>query len=68
MKLHLIGIVDKKEHTRSFDDRRFKIVRYIVEYRGDDGFEYRKAFESKSIPTVPEVGTHKELNAMAVQY
>ena len=68
MKLTLRGVEERKEHTRSFKDARFKVVRVIASYVGEDGHEYRKAFESKNAPIVPDFGTHSELNALAIQY
>jgi hypothetical protein len=50
-----------------YDQRRI-VNRTTVEYVGDDGHLYRKAFISKDSPVVPESGTHKELNSRKIQY
>ena len=68
MILTLEQIEGRQEHTRSLHDARFKIIRIIASYRGEDGFEYRKAFEGKTMPVVPQMGTHSELNKLAIQY
>jgi len=55
--------------TRSHKDQRFRVTRYTVSYRGEDGHGYRKAFESKNgTPEIPQRGTHKELNGAAYQW
>lgn len=67
--LTLRAIVSRTEGQRSFDDGRFRVIRVMASYFGEDGHEYRKSFESKGIePTVPLYGTHKELNDLTIQY
>lgn len=68
VRLHLKRI-DSTEHDRqAFDDNRFRVTRVIATYTDDEGYEYGKAFESHGQPFVPHAGTHKELNALKVQY
>lgn len=68
MKL-ILRSIDKRESGRqAFDDSRFIVNRVIATYIGEDGYEYGKAFESHGEPIVPQQGTHKELNALKIQY
>ena len=69
MILTLMGIVKTTDGVESSSrDGRFKIIKITASYRGDDGHEYRKSFEGKDYPVVPERGTHDELNKVKFQY
>jgi len=58
------------EHARAGLDARRRVDRHIVEYRDNQGNEYRKVFETrqKEQPIIPATGTHAEINAMLQQY
>ena len=68
MNLFLNYIVSKTENAKAVKDRRFRVKSVIVSYTGEDGYEYRKRFEAKVEPIVPERGTHEQLNKMRKQY
>lgn len=68
MNLFLNNIVRREEDTRSNKDRRFKVIKIIASYTGEDNQEYRKAFEAKTEPIIPERGTHEQLNKIKIQY
>lgn len=68
MILHKKSIVKSEDGVRSFGDLRFRVVRYIVEYVGEDKEIYRKSFESKGKVVIPNSGTHEELNTLKIQY
>jgi hypothetical protein len=68
MNLFLNNIVRREEDTRSNKDRRFKVIKIIASYTGEDNQEYRKSFESKTEPIIPERGTHEQLNKIKIQY
>jgi len=61
-------IVAEIEDTRSVKDRRFKVCRVVVSYSDEAGNEYRKSFEAKGKPEIPQRGTHEELNRLKIQY
>lgn len=64
-QLHLIGTVKVDEGIRfPFDERR-KCDSYTVEYRDENGIEFRKGFYVNvgEEPIIPKSGTHEELNA-----
>lgn len=65
--LTLTAIV-KRETLPPNSDRRRRVNRVVASYRGSDGHEYRKSFESYDDPTVPEHGSHKDLNALKEQW
>jgi hypothetical protein len=67
MNLRLIHTVTD-ERGRFASDHRRKVNSIVASYRGDDGHEYRKRFSSYDAPTVPEQGTHDELNALREQF
>ena len=53
----------------SVNDRRRRVFYVLAAYTDLEGFEYRKSFESyDQNPTVPPRGSHKQLNALAIQY
>ena len=64
------GTVKALLNVRASSDQRHRVDRYIVSYYGPDGEEYRKSFESQrgTMPTIPDRGTHAELNALAIQW
>ena len=66
--MHFAKIVRKEVHVRSAFDRRVFVTRYVCEYRGEDGEEYRKSFEAKGTPTVPERGFNLFLNEQSKQW
>lgn len=68
--LKFIKIVNTLEDTRASVDHRFKVDNIICEYRDKNGDEYRKSFQVKrgEQPNIPASGTHKELNALQVQF
>lgn len=67
--LSLGYIVRRESKHVSVSDRRRRVNYVLVAYFDHEGFEYRKSFESYDVnPKVPKSGTHKELNALAVQY
>ncbi len=68
MKLKLMYIVERSEKERSFTDRRRRVNYVLASYRGEDGHEYRKAFESYGEPVVPETGTNAGITAMRTQF
>lgn len=69
MRLHFQSVVSRLPGTRSHRDQRYRVTRIIASYRGDDGHEYRKSFESRcGDPAVPSSGTHEELNAAQYQW
>ena len=68
MNLFLNHIVKEIEDTRSIKDRRFKVTKVIVSYTGEDQQEYRKSFEAKGYPIIPEKGTHEQINKIKIQY
>lgn len=68
MKLILIRIVKTETKAAPLADERRRVNRVVASYRGEDDHEYRKAFESYGTPTVPDSGTHAELNALARQW
>jgi hypothetical protein len=68
MNLKLISIIRREEKRRASGDRRRKINRVVASYRGDDGFEYRKSFESYGEPIVPESGENSEITKLKIQY
>ena len=67
MKLILVRIV-KESRQRAYSDNRRVVNVTTAEYRGEDGGEYRKTFESYSIPIVPESGDNKALTGLRVQW
>jgi hypothetical protein len=68
MNLKLIAIIRREEKHRASGDRRRKINHVVASYRGDDGFEYRKSFESYGEPIVPESGDNSEITKFKIQY
>lgn len=60
--LRFIRIVRKIENTRSNEDRRKKVDKYVCEYRDKDNVEFRKSFEFKvnEVPNIPEIIYGKE--------
>jgi len=68
MKLQLISIIKQEEKHRSFGDRRKKINYVLASYRGSDGNEYRKSFESYDTPHVPTFGTNEEITKLKIQH
>ena len=68
MKLQLVKIIRRDEKHRASGDRRRKVNYVIASYRGDDGFEYRKSFESYSEPIIPQGGTNEEITKLKIQY
>jgi len=68
MNLKLILIIRREEKHRASGDRRRKINQFVASYRGDDGFEYRKSFESYGDPIVPESGDNSEITKLKIQY
>ena len=58
----------KEARQRSYVDNR-RIVNVITaDYRGDDGHEYRKTFESYGAPDVPSHGDNVLLTAKRIQW
>jgi len=68
MILTFESTVTAEINVKSWKDNRIKVNRTIASYRGEDGYEYRKSFESKCVPKVPSQGTHQELNNLKYQY
>jgi len=68
MKLEMIEIIRREEKHRAFGDRRRKVTHVIASYRGQDGFEYRKSFESYGEPIVPTSGSNAEITKLKIQY
>ena len=68
MNLKLVGIIRREEKHRASGDRRRKINYVIASYRGDDGFEYRKGFESYGEPIIPESGDNEQITNLQIQY
>jgi len=67
VRLTLERVVRKEKQTSSEDHRR-KLNVVIASYRGSDGYEYRKSFESYYEPEVPALGTHETLNKRRLQW
>jgi hypothetical protein len=67
MRLTLRRVMRIDRDVRSCIDRRHRVNVALAEYDGPDG-PYRKEFESKSEPTVPQSGTHAELNGARKQW
>ena len=65
--LTLDYIVSKVTQAPIGDQRR-RVIVVTVSYRGSDGYEYRKRFESYDEPVIPKHGTHKQLNALKEQW
>ncbi len=65
LTLKFVRIIRTEEHVRSRQDARRFVDRYILEYRGSDGEEYRKSPETRPAAAIHIIyeGTHKELNA-----
>ena len=68
MKLTLIDVVRREEKHAPGGDMRRRLTYVVAGYRGEDGHEYRKAFEAYGTPVVPMEGTHKTLNALNRQW
>lgn len=68
MNLFKNYIVKETTEQKAMMDRRFKVTRVIVSYTGEDQQEYRKSFEAKGTPIIPEMGTHEQLNKLKIQY
>lgn len=68
MVLTFEATVTAEINVSSWKDGRIKVNRTIASYRGEDGYEYRKSFESKGTPKVPNQGTHQELNNLKYQW
>lgn len=70
MLLKLSHVVRTERNVRSSRDQRVRVIRITAEYtNGMAGEVYRKSFEGKKVPpTVPQVGTHDELNAQRFQW
>jgi hypothetical protein len=66
--MHFVEIVRKEGHVRSAFDRRVFVTRHVCEYRGEDGEVYRKSFEAKGTPFVPERGFNLFLNEQSKQW
>ena len=67
MNLRLINIV-RRTVSKPTGDRRRKLNIVVASYLGEDGYEYRKQFESYDTPDIPEQGTSKELTAKQKQW
>lgn len=67
--LRKIHVVRQESGVPSYQDRRFRVDRYVVGYRDPENVEYRKCFEVApgAAPVIPEQGTHDELNALRWQ-
>jgi hypothetical protein len=63
----LYTVRSESKHV-SINDQRRRVSYVLAAYADAEGFEYRKSFESYDKPKVPNQGTHKELNALAIQY
>ena len=61
-------IVRRTEGKAPGGDLRRRIIEVIAEYKGDDGYEYRKSFQSYNEPIVPEQGTSNDLNFYKEQW
>ena len=68
MTLRLHHVVMREEKAAPGVDQRRRLNRVVASYTGEDGHEYRKAFESYGEPIVPESGTHAELNKLHRQW
>ena len=68
MLLTLDDIIERQEKHRCISDERRRTIYVLASYIGEDGYEYRKSFESYNDPVVPKIGTHKELNGLAIQF
>lgn len=67
MMLTLERIVSR-ERRRSFIDNRRLVHYWVASYRGEDGYEYRKSFESYNEPNVPKRGENKDITAQQKQW
>lgn len=69
MTLTLVQVIKVDEGTRSTRDRRRRVDAYLAEYRGADGYEYRKRFEVApgGAPIIPATGSNASLTALRYQ-
>ena len=68
VKLILSHIVRMEAKHRTISDQRRRTNFVLASYRGEDGQEYRKGFESYTAPEIPQQGTHETLNALKLQF
>ena len=71
IRLTFIRVVKEEKYKRSFIDQTTRVHWIMAEYSGNDGDIYRKAFETKSnesIPEVPKYGSHDELDKFRKQW
>jgi len=68
MLLTLNHIVKVEDYTKSTKDKRYKVTAVVASYIGEDNQEYRKKFEAKGYPVIPQEGTHEQLNALRLQF
>jgi hypothetical protein len=61
-------IVRSESKHISIGDQRRRVFYTLAAFVDHEGFEYRKSFESYQNPTIPAEGTHKQINALAIQY
>ena len=67
MRLELVRIV-KKAKQRSCTDNRRIVNTVTAEYMGEDGFTYRKTYESYGEPIVPQHGDNVALTSKRIQW
>jgi hypothetical protein len=67
MNLQLVRII-KETKQRSYVDNRRMVNTITAEYRGEDGGEYRKTFESYGVPLVPTSGDNVALTSKRIQW
>jgi hypothetical protein len=58
----------RREKKQSHRDRRRQLNVVLVSYRGEDGNEYRKAFESYEEPEIPRFGENRALTLLQKQW
>jgi hypothetical protein len=68
MNVRLVRIVSREEKHAPNGDQRRRITRVLCSYYGDDGHEYRRAFEAYGEPIIPETGTVKSTAAAQRQW
>ena len=67
MRLELVRIV-KKAKQRSYTDNRRIVNAVTAEYMGEDGFTYRKTYESYEEPIIPPHGDNIVLTSKRIQW
>ena len=68
MNLTLSQIIRKEEKHYCIVDNRRRTNYVLASYRDNNGYEYRKSFESYGTPIIPQFGTQEEINKLRTQF